>query len=78
MANIIVSYLIQGLLHLYEATFDEKWVQWAYDLQQKQNELFYDKEKGGFYNISQDDKSIPIRIKDGNVKAIGYCDKDGC
>ncbi|CDS12674.1 hypothetical protein LRAMOSA04860 [Lichtheimia ramosa] len=58
------SYLIQGLLHLYEATFDEKWVQWAYDLQQKQNELFYDKEKGGFYNISQDDKSIPIRIKD--------------
>ena len=39
------AFLIQGLLDLYQATFDEKWIEWADQLQTKQNELFWD-EKG--------------------------------
>ncbi|KAI8142713.1 spermatogenesis-associated protein 20 [Fennellomyces sp. T-0311] len=58
------SFMIQGLLDLYEATFDEKWVSWAYDLQQKQNELFYDTSKGGYFNVAESDKSILVRLKD--------------
>ena len=39
------AFLIQGLLDLYEATFDEKWIEWADQLQAHQNRLFWD-EKG--------------------------------
>ncbi|KAI7852213.1 hypothetical protein BDC45DRAFT_513720 [Circinella umbellata] len=58
------SYMIQGLLDLYEATYEEKWISWAYDLQEKQNELFYDNESGGFFNVQANDKSILVRLKD--------------
>ena len=36
------AFLIRGLLDLYEATFEAKWVDWADQLQKKQNELFWD------------------------------------
>ncbi|KAI8377645.1 spermatogenesis-associated protein 20 [Radiomyces spectabilis] len=58
------SYLIQGLLNLYEASFDERWVQWAFDLQERQNELFYDKDQGGYFNVAGDDKNILLRLKE--------------
>jgi len=34
------AYLIQGLLDLYEATFDIRWLQWAGQLQSRMDELF--------------------------------------
>lgn len=58
------SNLIQALLDLYEVTFDERWIKWAYDLQEKQNELFYDTENGGYFNVTKHDKSILIRMKE--------------
>ncbi|OAD77087.1 hypothetical protein PHYBLDRAFT_123082 [Phycomyces blakesleeanus NRRL 1555(-)] len=58
------SFFIQGLLDLYEATFDDQWLQWSYALQEKQNELFYDNEKGGYFNISEKDTSVPMRLKE--------------
>ena len=36
------AFLIRGLLDLYEATFEAKWVEWADKLQKKQNQLFWD------------------------------------
>ena len=36
------AFLIQGCLDLYDATFDEKWIEWADLLQDKQNFLFWD------------------------------------
>lgn len=62
------SYLIQALLDLYQVTFDDRWVQWAYDLQGKQNQLFYDTEQGGYFHVSKNDTSILIRMKEGNLK----------
>ncbi|PHZ17329.1 DUF255-domain-containing protein [Rhizopus microsporus ATCC 52813] len=58
------SNLIQSLLDLYEATLDEKWVEWAAHLQEKQNELFFDDANGGFFNVTTSDTSILIRMKD--------------
>ncbi|KAI8081745.1 uncharacterized protein BX664DRAFT_341183 [Halteromyces radiatus] len=58
------SYLIQGLLDLYETDHDDRWIQWAYDLQEKQNELFYDKEAGGYFTVQESDKSILVRLKE--------------
>lgn len=59
------SYMIMGLIDLYQATFDQQWLQWAYDLQLKQNDLFYDNDNGGFFSVKRDDQSILVRLKDG-------------
>lgn len=59
--------LIQALLDLYEVTFDERWIEWAFALQEKQNELFYDAEQGGYFNVTVNDTSILVRMKEGNM-----------
>ncbi|KAG9289252.1 hypothetical protein G9A89_007497 [Geosiphon pyriformis] len=58
------SFLIQGLLDLYEATLNEEHLAWAIDLQNTQNELFYDREGGGFFNAPAGNKNILLRMKD--------------
>ncbi|CAO3595692.1 unnamed protein product [Absidia cylindrospora] len=58
------SYMIQGLIDLYEANYDERWIQWAHDLQETQNELFFDKDAGGYFTVQEKDKSILVRLKD--------------
>ena len=62
--------LIQGLLDLYEASFDIRWLQWAIRLQEKQNELFWDDTAGGYYTATGDDDSILLRLKDNFDGAI--------
>jgi len=58
------AFFIQGLLDLYESTLDITWLTYAITLTKQQNELFYDKNAGGFYDISGKDKSILIRTKE--------------
>ncbi|KOB74045.1 Uncharacterized protein OBRU01_09644, partial [Operophtera brumata] len=41
------AFLIKGLLDLYEASLDARWLQWARELQTKQDELFWDQEHAG-------------------------------
>ncbi|KAL2062233.1 hypothetical protein VTL71DRAFT_6499 [Oculimacula yallundae] len=60
------AFLIEGLLDLYEATFEEKWLQWADELQQTQNTLFYDTTTtSGFFSTSASAPHIILRLKDG-------------
>ncbi|CAG0905768.1 unnamed protein product, partial [Cyprideis torosa] len=58
------AFLIQGLLDVYELTFDSSWLAWAEKLQDKQNELFWDGERCCFYETSDHDASILLRIAD--------------
>ncbi|XP_075973683.1 spermatogenesis-associated protein 20 isoform X2 [Anticarsia gemmatalis] len=58
------AFLIKGLLDLYEASLDYHWLQWARDLQLKQNELFWDSENGGYFTCSADDSSVVLRLKE--------------
>lgn len=60
------AFLIKGLIDLYEASLDYRWLQWARDLQMKQNELFWDNENGGYFSCSADDSSVVLRLKEGN------------
>ncbi|MGK0180409.1 MAG: hypothetical protein ACI8PD_002216, partial [Nitrospinales bacterium] len=57
------AYLIQGLVDLYETDFDEQWLGWANVLQKKQDELFWDKEKGGYYFSEKLGSLLPGRNK---------------
>jgi uncharacterized protein len=55
---------IQGLLDLYEASFQIRWLQWAFRLQGKMDELFWDEAGGGYFNSAASDASIVLRLKE--------------
>ena len=58
------AFLIQGLLDLYEATFEVRWLEWAEQLQVKQNELFADDVAGGYFANATGDASVLLRLKE--------------
>lgn len=58
------AYFIAGLLDLYEATFDARWLRRAEGLQQVMDALFLDAERGGYFNSRADDASIVLRLKE--------------
>jgi uncharacterized protein YyaL (SSP411 family) len=56
--------VIQGLLDLYEAGFEIRWLQWAERLQARMDALFWDEAAGGYFNSSADDPSLVLRLKE--------------
>ncbi|XP_067672484.1 spermatogenesis-associated protein 20-like [Haliotis asinina] len=58
------SFVIRGLLDLYEACYDVQWLEWAEQLQRKQNDLFWDSEGGGFFSTDACAKNIIVRMKE--------------
>jgi uncharacterized protein YyaL (SSP411 family) len=60
------AFLIRGLIDLYEAYYDPRWLEWAEALQTKQDELFLDREGGGYFSSDATDASIVLRMKEGN------------
>lgn len=58
------AFLIQGLLDLYEATADIFWLEWAYQLQKKMNELFWDASQGGYFSSEAGDPYLLFRMKE--------------
>ncbi|KAF2146063.1 uncharacterized protein K452DRAFT_305049 [Aplosporella prunicola CBS 121167] len=59
------AFLISGLIDLYEATFDDSYLEFADALQKKQIELFWDGVSGGFYSTGADQADLILRLKDG-------------
>jgi hypothetical protein len=47
------AFLIDGLLALYQATFDTEWIVWARELAQVAVDEFYDVETGAFYDTAK-------------------------
>jgi len=58
------AYLVNGLLDLYEATDNKKWLDYAKQFTDTQIELFYDSENGAFYDTRMEDKHLLIRTKE--------------
>ena len=63
------AFVIQGLLDLYEASFDVEWLKFAIELQETQDRLFFDEKNGGYFSTSGKDKSVVLRMKDDNDSA---------
>ena len=63
------AFYVQGLLDLYEASFDVKWLQLAGQFQETQDRLFWDERNGGYFTSTGDDPSILIRLKEDNDNA---------
>ena len=63
------AFVIQGLLDLYEASFDVEWLKFAVELQQTQDRFFFDEKNGGYFSTSGKDESVFLRMKDDNDSA---------
>ena len=60
------AFFIHGLIDLYEATFDESYLQFADLLQKRQNELFTSSDSPGFYSTpSPHPPDLLMRLKSG-------------
>jgi len=58
------SFTVQAMIDLYEATFDAKWLELAVKLQGTQDNLFLDKQNGGYFATREGDSQIIARLKD--------------
>lgn len=58
------SFLISGLLDLYETDFDLRWFEAARDLQKKVDELFWDGKEGGYFYTDTSDPTLLARTKE--------------
>ena len=58
------AYLADGLLALYQTTFDPRWFAWAEELVQQMLDHFWDAEDGGFFDTSDDHEALLYRPKD--------------
>ena len=57
------AYLIQGLIDLYQADFDPKWLKISVDLAGQMTELFSGKEVGGLYLTGKDVQGLIVRTR---------------
>lgn len=64
------AYLAEGLLALYQTTFEERWFAWAHELVDLILEHFRDTNNGGFYDVSDDHEQLIQRPKDVQDNAV--------
>ena len=64
------AFFVRGLLGLYQATRDEKWLNSAKRLNDAMIQLFWDDKNGGFYYTKADAKHLIVRTKKPYDSAI--------
>lgn len=57
------AFFVHGLIDLYEATFDPRYIEYSKKLADKMIELFLDEESGGFFFTAHDADDLPVRQK---------------
>lgn len=57
------TFMVWGLIELYEATFDVLYLRKALDLNRDLLEHFWDNKNGGFYFTADDSENLPVRQK---------------
>jgi uncharacterized protein YyaL (SSP411 family) len=58
------TYLIFGLLELFQADGDPAWLEWALTLQNTLDDHFWDAEEGGWFSTTGRDPSVLLRLKE--------------
>jgi len=58
------AYLIYGVLELFQADPDVRWLEWARTLQRRQDELFWDEADGGWFSTTGRDATVLLRMKE--------------
>jgi uncharacterized protein len=63
------AFFIQGLIDLYQASFEMRWLKFALELQRQMDALFWDDKGGGYFAVTDHDSSILLRMKEENDSA---------
>ncbi len=58
------AFLVFGLLELFQADPDPRWLDWVETLQHKQDELFWDGAAGGWFSTTGRDPTVLLRMKE--------------
>jgi len=58
------AYLIYGVLELFQADPDVRWLDWAQTLLRRQNEMFWDPIEGAWFSTTGRDQSVLLRMKE--------------
>ncbi len=58
------AFVVQALIDLYETNFDVRWLAWAETLQATMDRLFWDADRGGYFNSAATDGDLVLRLKD--------------
>jgi len=56
--------LVWGLLELFQATADVRWLDWAVALTERQIALFWDESDGGWFSTTGLDETVLLRLKE--------------
>ncbi|MCY4624383.1 MAG: thioredoxin domain-containing protein [Chloroflexi bacterium] len=64
------AFLVDGLLSLYEATFEPRWLREAQSLAEAMLSLFWDEDVAGFYSTGSDHEELLMRPQDFYDNAI--------
>ncbi|QGJ68561.1 protein containing a thioredoxin domain [Planctomycetales bacterium 10988] len=64
------SYLINSLLTLYEASGQERWIDWAMELVEILLDQFHDEEEGGFFYTPRSGEQLILRNKDAEDGSV--------
>ena len=58
------AFLAWGLLELFQADGDVRWLDWAIELTARQDDLFWDEGDGGWFATTGEDPSVLLRMKE--------------
>ena len=58
------AYMIFGLLELFQADANPAWLEWAIELQRREDELFWDEAEGGWFSTTGLDPTVLLRMKE--------------
>jgi len=64
------AFFVEGLINLYEATFDQKWLDEALSLTETTNQFFFDEKNGGYFYTASDAEKLLARSKQPQDAAI--------
>jgi uncharacterized protein YyaL (SSP411 family) len=64
------SFLLDGLVSLYESTFEPRWIESALELTDAMIDQFWDAKDGGFFYTGRDHETLIARGKDPHDNAI--------
>ena len=58
------AFLVFGLIELFQADGDLRWLEWARALQAEQDDKFWDAEEGGWFSTTGRDPAVLLRLKE--------------
>jgi uncharacterized protein len=58
------AFMIFGVLELFQADGDPRWLEWAVRLQHRQDERFWDSAEGGWFSTTGSDPAVLLRLKE--------------